>query len=490
MIFRWFTKLLTGEAFLLKFGNDSPAPQQQQAAPTTQNVTQTSIPEYAKPYVETLLGKAQATTDISQNPYQQYQGQRIAEFTPMQQQAFQNLGQAAPAGQLDTGTALATATGFGSLGAQDQSQILQRQALGYGRQGSMYGGLGSQIGQQAAGLAGLGIGYGGLGAGYGAQAADMSGMGFGAGQQYAQQATNPYAQQAYMSPYIQNALQPQLQEMQRQYDITGQQEKARATAAGAFGGTRQALAQAENQRNKNIAMNQAIGQGYQNAFQQAQQAQQFGANLGLQGQQLGYQGLGMGIQGAQSGLAGLQAANQLYGTGLQGAQAGMQGAQTGLQGVGQATSAGQYGLAGLGQAGAAASTLGQLGQNQYQQQMGINAAQQQAGAQQQAQNQQYLSQNYQDFLNQQNYPYKQLSFMSDILRGMPLTQQSQSIYQAPPSAANQIMGYGLGAYGLSNLFKGSKEGGTIKAYKKGGVVKNDMGSGLAELALYQVMEGA
>lgn len=367
MIFRWFTKLLTGEALNLYLdlgggGGGGGGGQPQQTTPTTQTVTQTSIPEYARPYAETLLGKAQAITDTSQNPYQQYQGQRIAEFTPMQQQAFQNLSQMGPAGQIGTGTTLAGASGIGSLMA---------------------------------------------------------------GQNYAQQATNPYAQQAYMSPYIQNALQPQLAEMQRQYDITGQQEKARATAAGAFGGTRQALAQAENERNKNIAMNQAIGQGYQNAFQQAQQAQQFGANLGLQG---------------------------------------------------------------LGQAGAAASTLGQLGQTQYGQQMGINAAQQQAGAQQQAQAQQQLSQNYQDFLNQQNYPYKQLAFMSDILRGMPLTQQAQSVYQAPPSVANQIMGYGLGAYGLSNLFK--KEGGPIKAYKAGGTVKNDMGSGLAELALYQVMEGA
>ena len=366
MIFDWFTKLLTGEAFRLNLdlggggGGGGGQPQQQQ--PTTQTVTQTSIPEYARPYAETLLGKAQALTDTSQNPYQQYQGQRIAEFTPMQQQAFQGLASMQPSSQLGTGTTLAGGAGLGGLMA---------------------------------------------------------------GANYAQQATNPYAMQAYMSPYIQNALQPQLQEMQRQYDITGQQERARATAAGAFGGTRQALTQAENERNKNIAMNQAIGQGYQNAFQQAQQAQQFGANLGLQG---------------------------------------------------------------LGIAGQAAGTLGQLGQTQYGQQMGINAAQQQAGAQQQAQAQQGLSQAYQDFLNQQNYPYKQLSFMSDILRGMPLTQQAQSIYQAPPSVANQIMGYGLGAYGLSNLFK--KEGGEIKAYKKGGTVKNDLGSGLAELALYQVMEGA
>ncbi|NBU71133.1 MAG: hypothetical protein EBS53_06720, partial [Bacteroidetes bacterium] len=55
-------KLLTGQflQFYLDGGGESaPAP----AAPTTQNVTQTSIPEYARPYVETMLGKAQALTE-------------------------------------------------------------------------------------------------------------------------------------------------------------------------------------------------------------------------------------------------------------------------------------------------------------------------------------------------------------------------------------------------------------------------------------------
>jgi len=330
-LYRWLTIYMTKTGMILWFGG-SPSPSPSPApAPTTQTVTQTSIPDYAKPYVETLLGKAQAVTDINQNPYQQYQGERVAGFTPMQQQAFQGIANLQPSEQLAQGT-------------------------------------------QLSGMAGLG--------------------GLMAGQNYAQQATNPYAQQAYMSPYIQNALQPQLQEMQRQYDITGQQEKGRATAAGAFGGTRQALMQAENERNKNMAMNQAIGSGYQSAFDRAQQAQQFGANLGLQG---------------------------------------------------------------LGQAGASAATLGQLGQGQYGQQMGILGAQQQAGQQQQALNQQQLATAYQDFLNQQNYPYKQLSFMSDILRGMPLTQQAQSIYQAPPNYLGQVAGLGLG---LGSLLSGaSKIGG-------------------------------
>ena len=334
-------------------------------APSQQTVSNTSIPEYARPYVEKMLGQTEALTDINQNPYQTYGGQRIADFNPTQQKAFENVQNMQVAPQIGEGTGLAAASGLGSIGTA------------------------GQMGQ--------------------------------VGQQYANQATNPYAQQAYMSPYIQNALQPQLAEMNRQYDITGLQQKRAATGAGAFGGSREALMRSENERNKNMAMNAAIGSGYQNAFQAAQQAQQFGAGLGLQG----------------------------------------------LQGQ----------LQGFGQAGQAASTLGQLGQTQYGQQMGINQAQQQVGAIQQAQAQQGLDTAYQDFLKQKNYPYQQLAFMSDMTRGIPLSQTSQAMYSAPPSAVSQLGGLGmsaLGIYGMSGGFGGApgrKDGGLLaaKGYKEGGL---------------------
>ena len=57
------------------------------SAPTSTTVQNTNIPEYARPYVETTLGKAGALTDTTQNPYQPYQGQQVATFTPMQNQA-------------------------------------------------------------------------------------------------------------------------------------------------------------------------------------------------------------------------------------------------------------------------------------------------------------------------------------------------------------------------------------------------------------------
>jgi hypothetical protein len=179
---------------------------------------------------------------------------------------------------------------------------------------------------------------------------------------------------------------------------------------------------------------------------------QFGADLGLRGLGAGYQGLGMGIQGAQ---------------------AGMQGAGLGLQGVQGAVGAGQYGLAGLGAAGQAASTLGALGQTQFQQESAINEAMARAGQQQQALQQKGLDVQYQQYLDSLNYPYKQIGFMSDILRGLPLSQGTASIYQAPPSMASQVAGAGLGLYGASKLFK------------KGGKVKE--GSGLADIQLHRLV---
>jgi hypothetical protein len=136
-----------------------------------------------------------------------------------------------------------------------------------------------------------------------------------------------------------------------------------------------------------------------------------------------------------------------YGAGL-----GLQGLQTALTGAGQ---------------------LGNLGQNQFGQQMGINQLQSQYGGQQQQQVQNVLNNQYQDYLGFQNYPYKQLGFMSDMLRGLPLTQQSSTIYSQAPSMVSQVAGLGTAALGASKLFA------------KGGAV-DDTPAGLADLAIYQM----
>lgn len=321
-------------------GSSAPPP------PSNQTVTQTSIPEYARPYVERMLGKAEAITNA---PYQAYGGERIAGFTPMQQQAMQGVANLQPSKQLGIGTQMA---GLGSMGA------------------------------------------------------------LGAGNQYNMMATNPYAQQAFMSPYIQNALNPQMMEAQRQSDIMAQKNNAQAVQAGAFGGGRQAIVDAERQRNLGQNLANIYGTGMQNAFQQAQQAQQFGATLGLQGNQAA-------IQGAQ--------------------------------------------------------TLGQLGQTQFGQQKDILNAQMNAGAQQQGLQQQKLQQQYQDFLNQKGYDRQNISFMSDVLRGVPLGQSTQTQYTAPASLGAQLGGAAL-------TYAGAKQSGL---FAEGGSVPH----GLDRIAIDKLMKG-
>lgn len=301
---------------------------QQSSGPTTSTVNNVSIPPELMPYAQRVLGQGEALTDVNKNPFQQYAGQRTAGFTPMQEQAFQNVGNMQTAGQLGTGTSMATMGGIGSLNA---------------------------------------------------------------GQQYNQMATDPGAVQQFMSPYMQNAVDWQKQQAIRDDQIQGTMRSAQATNAGALGGSRQAIQAAEAERALGNRLSGIQAQGTQSAFDNAMKSMQYGSQAGLQGYNQAIQGAG---------------------------------------------------------------TLGQLGQTQYGQQMGINQAQQQVGAQQQALNQQGLSNQYQDFLNQQNYPYKQLGFMSDLVRGMPLTQQSSSVYQAPPSNASQTIGLLGGIGSLAGAFAG------------------------------------
>jgi hypothetical protein len=391
----------------------------------------------------------------------------------------------------------------------------QNMASRFGSQGAMYGeqaaGLApaaQRYGQNAADIGMGGLGYGAQGAGYGAEAASRAQQGYGAGAQFAQQATDPNAVKNYMSPYMQNVVDYQKQSAVRDFQKGQGMRQAGAVAKGAFGGSRQAIENAEAQRNLNSQLQGIEATGAQEAFKNAQAQQQFGANLGLQGLQAGYQGSGMGIQGAQAGLSGLGTAMQgqqaglaglgqagsLYGQGMQGAQTGlsgvgqylsgaqtglagtaqgMQGAQTGLQGVGQAVGAGQYGLQGLNAANTAAGTLGSLGTQELGARQNIINTQSTLGSQQQAFEQSKINQAIQDYATAQQYPFMQLGMMNSMLRGLPMQNMTTQSYQAMPSYLTQ----GLGAVGtLAGAYKafGGASGGTVdsvKGFKEGGSVK-------------------
>jgi hypothetical protein len=212
-------------------------PQGLPSSPTSQTNTSSGIASWAQPYVMNYLNQGNAL--LNQGP------------TAMQNQVYGEAANMQTPGQFAQGSNLLNQSGQGMLGTTGT-------ALGYGQQAS------------------------------------------GAGQAYQNMATDPSQIAAYMNPYIQQALNPQLAMLNQQQALAGQGIAAKATGQGAFGGNRAALSQGLNAQNYALAGQQAIGQGYSDAFKQAQQAQQFGADLGLRGLNTALQG----VNTAQQGYAG------------------------------------------------------------------------------------------------------------------------------------------------------------------------------------------
>lgn len=115
----------------------------------------------------------------------------------------------------------------------------------------------------------------------------------------------------YMNPYLQNSLNPQLEEARRQSQITQLGNQAKYAAQGAFGGGRSAIMEAEGQRNLERNLAGITGTGYKAAYDDAMKAAQYNSDLGLRGLQqatTANQAAGnIGAQEAQYGLQNLQA---------------------------------------------------------------------------------------------------------------------------------------------------------------------------------------
>lgn len=299
-----------------------------------------------------------------------------------------------------------------------------------------------------AGLGGVtsaaqGLNYGQSGLGFGNTAADIGTNATKAGEEYAKAATNPNAVAAYMNPFLQNSLQPQLDLARQQADITTQQNNSQAAQAGAYGGSRQAVQKALTDQGLALTEANIIGKGYNDAFNNAQQNMQFGANLGMQGAQ----------------------------TGIQGQATGIQGANTGLQGVNTAQSG--YGLANT-----AAGTLGNLGTQELANQNSIINTQSQLGAQQQAMKQQAIDNAIAANSYQQTYPWQILGGYANALNGVQTG--NISTFTPAPSLWSQVGGglaAGAGAY-MANK-------------KKGGVIKDPKpkSGGIGDLAVYNAVKG-
>jgi hypothetical protein len=98
------------------------------------------------------------------------------------------------------------------------------------------------------------------------------GMVTGAPQQQPMQQGAPTTQQqiaSLMNPYIEQALNPQLEAAKRQAEIQAQNLQSQFGKAGAYGGSRQGVAEAEMQRGLLDRMAGLTGQGYQQAYDKA-----------------------------------------------------------------------------------------------------------------------------------------------------------------------------------------------------------------------------
>lgn len=296
-----------------------------------------TLAPWAGEYVTGMLGKAQALAEM---PYQPYAGALTPEASQLQQQAFAGL------------KSLQQPTGI--------AQAEQRAA---------------QLGQQMGGLS-----Y--------------------APTTFTSETFTPQTAQQYMNPYLQAALQPQIEEARRQSEITRMQQAGRLAKAGAFGGSRQAIMESELARNLQQNLANITGQGYSTAYQQAQAA--FEADQ----------------RRKAAAEAGTEASRQ-YGAGF------------GLQGLTNALTAAQQ-QAAFSQAG---------------QQAGLRGleAQLQAGATQRDIEAQGLAADYKRFQEERDYPLRMLQYQQSFLQGLPITATS---YQAETSPLQNIIGTGGGLLAL------------------------------------------
>jgi len=347
-------------------------------------VTTNGLSSWASPYVNSLLTSSQS---LANQPYQAYKGAQNADMTALQNQSFN------AAANLGIAPQTTAATGA----AQSATNNL----------------LNTSYNPMQAGYQSVGT----------------------------QNFNTPGAVQSYMNPYVLASLNPQMQLLAQQQGQQQAQNQAQATQAGAFGGSRMGVQNALQNQSNQLAMSNLVGQGYNTAYNNAQQAFTSDQARQLQAQQAN-QAAGLTAQQANIN-------QQQFGDGL-----GLQANQSALTG---------------------ANALGMLGQNQAAQQAANIGVQNTLGQQQQAYQQGLLNTQYQNYVNQLNYPYQQAGFMQNMLSGLPMSTSTTQMYQGAPTAAQSISALGMGALGLGSLLA---EGGVTKSYKKGGAVKRYADAGL------------
>ena len=446
------------------------------ATETSTQISRQDFGQEVAPYAQTLLGNAQYLTDNS--PYKKYTGERIAQFDPLQTQAFdaaRDLGENQYTRDAATGIA-GLAQRAGNLyynGSQYQNPYQNPYSLGYDAQGAYAANAGpaERFYGENAYAAQLGAAPTGQYQQFGGprdvnaervdapnlrdlrmdaardvtsrdyQSRDINAAQMGPAERVETRSfAQPGSADAYMSPYMQSVVGIQQREAQRQADIAGTARKSAATSKGAFGGSRAAIMDAEADRNLATQKGDIQAQGLQAAYQQAQQQFNTEQGQGLQAQTANQQaGLTVGQQNlnAQQQTNVQNEANRLQAQGLTASQA-MQAALAN-QGVQQQANV-QNLSAGLQTQGLGAQTG--LQAQQANQQTGLSAQQSNQGmdyntAMQNAQLRQQMGLANQAQLGQ--YGLQQGQF--NQAANMQTAAQRQAAGMGNQQAANQMAQY-------------------------------------------------
>jgi hypothetical protein len=222
----------------------------------------------------------------------------------------------------------------------------------------------------------------------------------------------------YMSPFMQNVVDIQKRKAIEDAQKTQLGASLGSARTGSYGGARQLLAQTQREGALGSQLGDIQAKGLQSAFDQAQQ--QFERDRAAQ----------LGVQ--QQNLQSLLDTQKLSEAGRQfGAELGLKGAQTAI-GAGE-------GLAKIG----ATEQAADLDRLKFQEAMGQLS---------QADQQRLYDLQYQDFVAQQQSPYQNIGFMSDILRGSASLAKNVGVYDAPANPLQQIVGPGLLGLGLYKEF--------------------------------------
>ena len=264
--------------------------------PTETTVTNTDLPKYVAPYFKRLLQRGEAE---SIQPYQPYGGQRLSYFSPdeLTSQAMTRGFATSGTPQQFTdaanryGTTAGTTSGY-TGGTFDSGYTAGQTGPTYqaGQVGPTYQ-AGQYSPQYQAGQFNPGYQARDITSGYNPT---IRQSGYQAGQMGGEYTPLGYEAnlQRFMSPYQQNVTDIGKREAIRQSNIMGKGIGDAATAQGSLGGYREAIQQAERERNLGQQLGDIQTRGSQAAFESAQQQLERERAGGLGAAQLGLQRFG------------------------------------------------------------------------------------------------------------------------------------------------------------------------------------------------------